>query len=78
MLARNPVSLISLIAWSTACGGVRRGWLPVAGGPHFLGGVAELCRVEEFAARHFRRSGFEAIFSKARHFTCCLVCISGR
>ena len=23
---------------------------------------AELCRVEEFAARHFRRSGFEAVF----------------
>src|SRR3954466_1293078 len=28
----------------------------------------ELCRVEEFAARHFRRSGFEAIFLQSAPF----------
>ncbi|MFZ1088793.1 MAG: hypothetical protein WAN75_05930 [Xanthobacteraceae bacterium] len=29
---------------------------------------AELCRVEEFAARHFRRSGFEATFLESAPF----------
>jgi hypothetical protein len=29
---------------------------------------AELCRVEEFAARHFRRSGFEATFLQSAPF----------
>jgi hypothetical protein len=29
---------------------------------------AELCRVEEFAARHFRRSGFEATFVESEPF----------
>jgi hypothetical protein len=29
---------------------------------------AELCRVEEFAARHFRRSGFEATFLESEPF----------
>ena len=38
----------------------------------------ELCRVEEFAARHFRRSGFEAVFLERHHFKCCLACICGR
>ena len=28
----------------------------------------ELCRVEEFAARHFRRSGFEAVFLESAPF----------
>jgi hypothetical protein len=28
----------------------------------------ELCRVEEFAARHFRRSGFEATFLQSAPF----------
>src|SRR3954471_1360141 len=28
----------------------------------------ELCRVEEFAARHFRRSGFEATFLESEPF----------
>ncbi len=28
----------------------------------------ELCRVEEFAARHFRRSGFEATFLESAPF----------
>ena len=29
---------------------------------------AELCRVEEFAARHFRRAGFEATFVESDPF----------
>jgi hypothetical protein len=29
---------------------------------------AEFCRVEEFAARHFRRSGFEATFVESEPF----------
>ena len=29
---------------------------------------AELCRVEEFAARHFRRLGFEATFLQSAPF----------
>ena len=29
---------------------------------------AELCRVEEFAARYFRRSGFEATFLESEPF----------
>jgi hypothetical protein len=29
---------------------------------------AELCRIEEFAARHFRRSGFEATFLQSAPF----------
>ena len=29
---------------------------------------SELCRVEEFAARHFRRSGFEATFLESAPF----------
>src|SRR6188472_2900479 len=29
---------------------------------------AELCRVEEFAARHFRRAGFEATFVESEPF----------
>ena len=32
---------------------------------------AELCRVEEFAARHFRRAGFEATFVESDPFRVC-------
>ena len=39
---------------------------------------AEPCRVEEFAARHFRRLGLMPRLSKASHLRCCSVCFSGR
>jgi hypothetical protein len=37
----------------------------------------ELCGVEEFAARHFRRSGLASSSSKARRFMCFSACICG-
>ena len=39
---------------------------------------AELCRVEEFAARHFRRSGFEATFLQSAPFHVLFGVYSGR
>jgi hypothetical protein len=38
----------------------------------------ELCRVEEFAARHFRRSRFDATFLQSAPIHVLFVCISGR
>ena len=36
---------------------------------------AELCRVEEFAARHFRRSGFEATFLESAAISRVVRCV---